>query len=373
MTAQFVNIAEHPGVFILEEMEERGWLNRDLAYILGVPESTVSAIVNSKRGISAEMAKALGDAFDVSPEFFTNLQNAYELARANAPDPAIAKRGRVQAEYPLREMIKRGWLVDGTPDLLETQIAAFFEVRTLDDVPHLAHAARRSNHYYEDIPAAQLAWLFRVRQIANTMVTPRYAPSRLAVAAEEIKLLRKDQEEIRHIPRILNECGVRFVVVEGLPGEKIDGVCFWLNKHSPVIGMSLRLDRIDNFWFVLRHEIAHVLHKHGQDAEIIDVEIDKMLSDINEEEQIANSEAADFCVPQEQMRSFFDRKNPFFSERDTLAFAQRMNVHPGLVVGQIQRLADRWDFLRRYQVKTREKITPFAMTDGWGDVAPVDI
>lgn len=373
MTAQFVNTAEHPGVFILEELEERGWLNRDLAYILGVPESTVSAIINGRRGISAEMARALGDSFDVPAEFFANLQNAFELAQADAPDPAIAKRGRVQAQYPLREMIKREWLVDGAPDLLEAQITSFFEVKTLDEVPHLAHAARRSNHHYENTPPAQLAWLFRVRQIAKTMVTPRYAPSRLASAVETMKLLRSDPEEIRHVPRMLNECGVRLVVVEGLPGGKIDGVCFWLNKQTPVIGMSLRLDRIDNFWFVLRHEIAHVLHRHGQDAEIIDVEIDKMPPDINKEEQIANAEAADFCVPQEQMRSFFDRKNPFFSERDTLAFAQKMQVHPGLVVGQIQRLADRWDFLRRYQVKTREKITRFAMTDGWGDIAPVEI
>jgi HTH-type transcriptional regulator/antitoxin HigA len=371
MTAQFVNIAEHPGVYIHEEMVERGWLNRDLAYILGVPESTVSAIINGKRGISAEMAKALGDAFDVSAEFFANLQNAYELARADAPDPAVAKRGRIQAQYPLREMIKRGWIVDSTLDLLEPQIANFFEVKSLNQVPHLAHAARRSNSYYENVPAAQLAWLFRVRQIANSMVTPRYAPARLTETTELLKSLRSDINDVRHVPRLLNECGVRFVVVEGLPGGKIDGVCFWLNKQSPVIGMSLRLDRIDNFWFVLRHEIAHVLHRHGQDTEIIDVEIDKASDSLNDEEKIANKEASEFCVPQDQMLSFFNRKNPFFSERDTIAFAKKMDVHPGLVVGQIQRLADRWDFLRRYQVKVREKITQFAVTDGWGDVAPV--
>ena len=291
MTTQFVNTPEHPGIFILEEMKEREWLNRDLAYILGVPESTVSAIINGRRGISAEMARALGDAFNVPAEFFANLQNTYDLARADMPNPAIAKKGRVQSEYPLREMIRRGWLIDSTPDLLEAQITAFFEVNTLDEVPHLAHAAKRSSDYYGDILAAQLVWLFRVRQIARTMATPRFAPSRLAAAVEEMKLLRNDPEEIRHVPRILSECGVRLVIVEGLPGGKIDGVCFWLNKQSPVIGLSLRLDRIDNFWFVLRHEIAHVLHRHGQDREIIDVELDKIPPDINEEEQIVNEEA----------------------------------------------------------------------------------
>ena len=46
---------------------------------------------------------------------------------------------------------------------------------------------------------------------------------------------------------------------EALPSSKIDGVCLWLDQHSPVIGMSLRFDRIDNFWFVLGHEIEHAL------------------------------------------------------------------------------------------------------------------
>jgi HTH-type transcriptional regulator/antitoxin HigA len=71
-------------------------------------------------------------------------------------------------------------------------------------------------------------------------------------------------EESRHVPRLLLECGVRFILVEKLPQADIDGVCFWLDAKSPVIGMSTRRDKIDNFWFVLRHEIQHVLERHGQ-------------------------------------------------------------------------------------------------------------
>jgi PAS domain S-box-containing protein len=56
------------------------------------------------------------------------------------------------------------------------------------------------------------------------------------------------------------------------PDAKIDGVCLWLG-NSPVIGMSLQYDRIDHFWFVLRHEGEHVLQKHGQDDPIIDIDV----------------------------------------------------------------------------------------------------
>ena len=102
----------HPGEFVREELEARGWSQRDLAYILGVPEQAVNMITSGKRGISPEMAKALGTAFDVSAEYFANLQQAYEMVNARAPDPAVARRAALQTAFPLREMIRRGWLVE---------------------------------------------------------------------------------------------------------------------------------------------------------------------------------------------------------------------------------------------------------------------
>ena len=69
-----------PGHFIREELDARGWSQRDLAWLLGVPEQSVTMIISGKRGVSPEMAKALGDAFDVNPDFFANLQRAYDMS-----------------------------------------------------------------------------------------------------------------------------------------------------------------------------------------------------------------------------------------------------------------------------------------------------
>ena len=76
------DLALHPGFYIKEEMEARGWLQRDLAFILGCKEQAVNPILSGKRGVSPEMAKALGNAFDVPAEFFLNLQKQFELAQA---------------------------------------------------------------------------------------------------------------------------------------------------------------------------------------------------------------------------------------------------------------------------------------------------
>ena len=97
-----------PGEFIREELEARGWAQRDLAFILGCAEQSVNQIISGKRGISPEMAKSLGDAFNVSAELFSNLQNAYDLSCSREPDPAISRRAKLQEHYPIREMIKAG-------------------------------------------------------------------------------------------------------------------------------------------------------------------------------------------------------------------------------------------------------------------------
>jgi HTH-type transcriptional regulator / antitoxin HigA len=362
----------HPGFYIREELEARDWTQRDLAYILGTPEQAVNMIISGKRGISPEMAKALGEAFDVNPDLFANLQRAYDMARARDPDPSIGRRARMQSAYPVREMIKRGWLQDTDAAMLEMQMVQFFEVSNINDIPHLQHAARKSS-YYNETPSAQLAWLFRVRQIAKTMVTGKYSEKAFREALSRLRALLVDPEETRHVPRILAECGVRFVIVEGLPNAKIDGACFWLDKNSPVIGLSFRFDRNDNFWFVLRHEIEHVLRRDGQSKEIIDVDMDALPTDgtLPVEEAAANSAAADFCIPKAEIESFFARKAPFFAERDVIGFARRINVHPGLVVGQIQKRTQRWDLLRRHLVKVRAHVLPGATVDGWGTPAPV--
>ena len=364
----------HPGYFIREELEARDWTQRDLAFILGVPEQSVNQIILGKRGISSEMAKSLGDAFEVSPEFFANLQKAHDLARAREPDPSVKRRARLQSSYPVREMIKRGWLEETDAAMLELQMTRFFGAANYNEIPHIAHAAKKTR--YDEVPPSQLAWLFRVRQIAQSIPACPYSEKALRESLARMRYLTLDPEEIRHVPRILMECGVRLIFVETLPGAKIDGVCFWLGG-SPVIGMSLRFDRIDNFWFVLRHEIEHVLCKHGREQEVIDVELEGDRAgtgpSVSEEERIANSAAADFCVPTAEMESFIARKSPFFSERDILGFARRIQVHPALVIGQIRNHLRRWDFLSRYLVKIRQHATIGAIVDGWGQIFPVSV
>jgi HTH-type transcriptional regulator/antitoxin HigA len=81
-----------PGQFIQEELDARGWVQRDLAFILGMEETALNKIIKGKTGISVEMSKALGKAFGVDEDFFANLQKTYDFEHTPAADPAITRR-----------------------------------------------------------------------------------------------------------------------------------------------------------------------------------------------------------------------------------------------------------------------------------------
>lgn len=367
---------DHPGTFIEEELEARGWAQADLAYILGMDGSQLNKLIKGVTAITPDTAIALGDAFDMPAEFFMNLQKMYDLQKARKADPGVKTRASWLSKFPIREMIKRGWIEDAEPALLDLQMMRFFGKNRIEDIPFvgdsplLAHAARKSD--YSGTTEIQYVWLSRVRKIAEQMECPLYSEQALRDSLPAIREHMLIKEDLIHIPSILHRCGVRFVLVEHLPGSKIDGVCVWLGGQ-PVIGMTLRLDRLDNFCFVLRHEIEHVLNSDGKEISFAPVDSDTGAETDIDCEKVANDAAAEFGIPRHLLDSFIARKSPFISREDVLKFAARLEIHPAIVVGQIQYRTQKWNWLKEYQIGVREHLADWKFRDGWGFQAPTGL
>jgi HTH-type transcriptional regulator/antitoxin HigA len=371
-----------PGQYIEALLKERGWTQRVLAIVLDMDEGGINRIVANKRPVDAALALTLEELFGVPAERFLELQKTYELARARIearPDPERATRAHLFGGLPVADMIKRGWIKAKDVrdvDAVRSELMRFFQVNRIDDIETLPHAAKKTN-VNTPVTPPQLAWLYRVKQIAAEMLVARYSPASIPAAISGLKNLLSAAEEARKVPRILAEHGVRFLVVEALPSSKIDGVCFWLNDVSPVVALTMRYDRIDNFWFVLRHELEHVQQRHGLSTMMLDSELEGERAGIgagvDEEERVANEAAAEFCVPKKMMDAFVARKAPLFRELDIVAFARMVKVHPGLIAGQLRHRIGRYDRFGNHLAKIREIVVPNAITDGWGDVAPLGI
>ncbi|MCP4680651.1 MAG: HigA family addiction module antidote protein [Deltaproteobacteria bacterium] len=370
-----------PGQIVQATLERKGWTQRVLALVLDVHETSINKVISDRKSITAELALALGEVLQLDPERLLQLQKSYDLAKARIkarPDPGRNLRAHLLGGLPVSEMIRRGWIrADSIRDVetVESELARFFGVPSAKEIEILPHAARKTEVTSEATPV-QMAWLYRVKHIASEMLVRKYTPMKGRGAVKALQSLLISPEASRKAPRILSESGIRFVIVEALSGSKIDGACFWLNEISPVIGMTLRYDRIDNFWFVLRHELEHIIQGHGKTAVMLDAELEGDRAGtgptLSEEERIANEAAADFCVSQQKMRMFISRKDPYFAEKDVIAFSKMLGVHPGLIAGQLQHYTGRYNLFRKHLAKIRPSVGPSAVVDGWGDVVPVD-
>ncbi|MBI4475578.1 MAG: HigA family addiction module antidote protein [Acidobacteria bacterium] len=82
----------HPGEHLAEELEELGMSAAELARQLRVPTNRVTAILNGQRAITGDTALRLAHFFGTSAQFWLNLQNLYELRRAEEKSGRAIKK-----------------------------------------------------------------------------------------------------------------------------------------------------------------------------------------------------------------------------------------------------------------------------------------
>jgi HTH-type transcriptional regulator / antitoxin HigA len=360
-----------PGEFIQDELDARGWTQGDLAQIMARPLRLVNELVAGKKQITPETARGLAKAFgDDDALYWMNLDSAYRLAQTEPADESVGRRAKLYSRFPIRELTKRKWIEPSDNlDVIEHRVCRFFRINNIGERPQFAHAAKAAK--YDERTHLQYAWLFRAKELAEGVSSSPYSERKLREAIGKLRAHLVSPEEIRRVPAILAEAGVRFVIVEFIPGAKIDGAAFWLND-GPVIALSLRFDRLNNFWFVLRHEIEHVLNKDGTMIDVELVERIQRRDTLPAEEVKANEAAAEFSVPKAEMDSFVLRVRPLYSEQRILLFAKRIAVHPALIVGQLQFRGEiPYTHFHKHLIKVREIVTQTALTDGWGTIPPV--
>lgn len=345
-----------PGEFLADELDARGWTQEEFAKIIRRPTKVVNEIIMGKKAVTPETAREFSAALGTSAQYWLNLQTAYDLWKSPSPETGIITRGAwLRSRFPVRDLIKRGWVEDSENfDVLEQRVFDFYGIANQNQEPELVpHAARRN--YREGMSRFQEAWLFRVKQLASAIHAPRYAEQKLRAALPSLELLMTEPEEIRRVPALLTECGVRLVIVEPIPNSQIDGVCFWIDDNqSPVIGLTLKWDYIDRFWFNLRHEIEHVFRGDGRAEIVIDDFESGTLESQDESEKAANEAAAEFCVPQRALADFILRHDPMYSTANFIGFSRIMKRHPGIVAGQLQRKIGRPElFRKKFQVRVR--------------------
>lgn len=357
-----------PGEFIKEELDARGWTQGDLAAIIDRPLQAVNEVISGKRAITPDTAKALSEAFGTSAQLWMNLDSAWRLSRTQTNNADISRRALLYSKAPVKELIRRDWISKtDDPVELESRVLRFMGMASIDETPSFAAAAKKGTAYNGNLTPSQVAWLRKAANLASSVDVKPFRQSKFSEQVENIRDLAGSEADVRRIPRFLSEIGVRFVLVEHLPGTKMDGAAFWIGE-SPVVAISMRHDRIDHLWFVLGHELGHIDKGDGQafyDEAIVG---DDAIANPNKPpaERAADEFSVNLLIPNSELEDFINRVKPLYSRKRIIGFANRIGVHPGIVVGQLQHRKEigYWHS-RPCLTKVRDLLADSAMTNGW--------
>lgn len=322
--------APDPVDAILFRMQEKGLKQADLVPYFGT-RSRVSEVLGRKRPLTVQMIRALSIGLGISAETLIGLSVPEDHATSGKADVDWSK-------FPFKEMARRGWLSDLSANAktgVEELVQGFIEDAGLQ---FGAAAFRRSIGGEAASPTtryALYAWLARVIQQARAM-KPRlgpFEPEKLTAGfLRELAQLSWSERGPLLAVEFLERHGIAVVIEPHLKGTQLDGAALKDADGTPIVGLTLRYDRLDNFWFTLVHEVAHVWKHVGNDEAFLD-DLDVPSEDRREAE--ANRLAREAFIP----RVMWRRSEAYLSpSRETIEkLARELRIHPAIVAGRLRK------------------------------------
>lgn len=238
----------------------------------------------------------------------------------------------------VREMVRRKWFSSPDKGNRGTALQHFlFSGRPSKPAFAVAALFRRQSRQRDLVDEiATLAWLCRVTDKAMAEKKLLFDAAKLNQRAiTHLVRLSKGSSGPRDAIQYLERLGIRVVIENSLPGMHIDGASFVVPNFGPVIGLTLRYDRLDSFWFTLLHELAHiVLHLQGESDEVFVDSIEEEDREESEIEAEANAFTKDSFVP----RDAWFRSDAFrlATEPAIHVLAEKFEIHPAVIAGRLR-------------------------------------
>ena len=326
-------------------MEQLGLGQKDMVPFIGT-KSKVSEVLNGKRTLTLVMMRSLNKGLGISAEVLLKEPGA------NFPDEM---QDMEWSRFPVVEMAKRCWIpeVDDLKEKAEELIRGFIaQAGGLEVVSTVFFRQGRSVRYNPKMDIYALtAWCIRVLTLArkNPMKTKYIKGSVKLSTLQEVARLSYFDNGPLLAREYLEKHGIHLIVVPHLPKTYLDGAAILMPDETPVIGLTLRYDRIDNFWFCLLHELAHVSkHLSVSDRLIID-DLDLQGKKL-ETEDIIEKEADEMTHNGLIPKRFWDRKAMpgKVSTEEICAFAEKLKIHPAIIAGRIRFEQNNYKLLSRH-------------------------
>ena len=308
-------------------MDQEGLTRKDLIKYIG-SASKVSEVLNHKLPLSLSMMRALNEGLGIPAEVLLQ-QPGNELP------PCV----HIIEKYPFNEMFKQDYFANfftGTLNEAKARAEELLEQFFANFTRGEQIFCKKTEHV--DFSADALAaWKCHIHHLLDSKELTKFDRDALDDKFfDRVARLSFYSEGPKLVKELLNSYGIHFVIQKHLPKTYLDGAAFMLSNGTPVVALTLRYDRVDNFWFTLLHELAHLKY-HVTDASIgyfDDIEGQTRHSE-NAKERQANHQAEEALISDEVWQK---EKKELLHGRDVAKverFARNYQVAPAVVAGRI--------------------------------------
>ncbi|MGE0607039.1 MAG: helix-turn-helix domain-containing protein [Pirellulales bacterium] len=323
-----------PGATLKETIEARGISQAELAARAGMAEKTISQIINGIAPITYETAEKLEMVLSIPARFWNRRELSYREAIArNEANERLANDVAWLKEMPVKELRERK-CIDEQPDELSRvrAILQFFGVSSVDTWHKTwgkPIAQYRGGEALERHAGYVAAWLRMGELQADAIATEAFDASEFKRSLKEVRALTARPAAIwsKEIPKLCAPAGVAVVFTKEIPKARVSGATRWITKDKALIQLSLKYKTDDQLWFTFFHEAGHIL-LHGKRQIFVENGSNRDTA----EEQQANAFARDFLIPPESAA----RLESLRTRQQIIAFAKRLGISPGIVVGRLQ-------------------------------------
>lgn len=332
-TALKALVNQEPGLMLIVARIANGYSQKDLAWRLGVKEQQVQRWEAERYGqISLKNYNRVAALLGVRLTADMPDQPAFR-----GLDKVIDGVSKSEIKKILKHGRENGWFAE---DFTEAELRRYIAENRIDfGSPGLLRTGLNVVDHTEDVMLH--AWRARVTARAReafASIEDVHEPLELKWMPGLVRLSNDTRGPLRAV-EVLADRGIILIVEPQVPGLKIDGAAFIVDGR-PVIGMTIRTDTVDNFWFTLMHELAHVTLHFSTGLAVGFYDQTDQETSVDEQEEEANRFASNLLIPEERWRRSTARiaKSAAVIER----FANELGIHPAIVFGRIRKERGEW-------------------------------
>ena len=315
-------------------MDQAGLKAADVAHCFG-GRTRVYEVLSGRRALNVSMMRALHEHLGIPADILLGRPGA------RLPEPSSYD----WKQFPLREMMKRGWLptVKSIADSGEALVEEFLSRASAGEhavtLPSFRQGSRENA---KAEPYSLAAWCCQAMILSSEdePLPKAFEPTSIdpVVFLEQIARLSQEREGPRLAVARMRENGIRLVVLTHLSRTYLDGAAMRGPDGTPLVALTLRHDRLDNFWFCLMHELAHIV-LHLDDATCVFLDDMSLRDGCDGSESAIREREADELAEEALVNGSSWARAGFPDAATNLRIvelAMEAKVHPAVVAGRVR-------------------------------------